>query len=101
MLSTANMLLSKLCALQERQKNEDEEQKRHMEEAEEQEAEWRHEKERKAVEVEELWRAKAGMKRKAMGSVNEDGSEAPEGFAKGKPCYLCQKVEVICYWPDK
>ena len=56
--------------------------------------EWRHEEaraeeEQKAVEVEELWRAKVGMKQKAVGSVDEDGLEAPEGFTKGKPCYLC------------
>ena len=53
------------------------------------------------AEVEEVWRAKVGKKWKAMGSVKEDGLEVPEGFAKGKPCYLCQKVEVVCYWPDK
>ena len=77
-----------------------------MEEAEEQEAERRREKERveaeqKAVEVEEVRKAMAGKKRKATGSVEEDGSEAPEGFAKGEPCYLCRKAEVVCYWPDK
>ena len=65
-----------------------------MEEAEEQEAERRREEERaeeerKAAEAEELQRAKAGKKRKTMGSVDEDGSEVPEGFAKGEPCYLC------------
>ena len=47
-----------------------------------------------------MWKATAGKKRKAVGSVDEDGSEAPEGFAKGKPCYLCRKAEVVCYWPD-
>ena len=77
-----------------------------MEEAKEQEAErrceeMRVEEEQKAVEVEELWRAKAGMKQKAMGSVDEDGLEALEGFAKGEPCYLCRKMEVVCYWPDR
>ena len=77
-----------------------------MEEAEEQEAEWRYEEaraeeERKAAEVEEVWKAKAGKKQKTVGSVDDDGSEAPEGFAKGEPCYLCQKVEVVCYWLDK
>ena len=77
-----------------------------MEEAEEQEAERRHEEERaeaerKVVEAEEVRRATAGKKWKTMGSVDEDGSEALEGFAKGEPCYLCRKAEVICYWPDK
>ena len=76
-----------------------------MEEAEEQEAERRREEaraeaERKAAEAEESRRAKAGTKRKAAGTVDEDGSEAPEGFAKGEPCYLCRKAEVVCYWPD-
>ena len=46
-------------------------------------------------------RATVGTKQKAAGSVDDDGSEAPEGFAKGKLCYLCQKAEVVCYWPDK
>ena len=36
-----------------------------------------------------MQKAKAGKKRKAVGSVDEDGSEAPEGFTKGEPCYLC------------
>ena len=40
-------------------------------------------------------------KQKTVGSVDEDGSEVPEGFTKGKLCYLCQKMEVICYWLDK
>ena len=77
-----------------------------MEEAEEQEAERRHEEERaeaerKAAEAEEVRKAMAGKKRKATGSVEEDGSEVPEGFTKGEPCYLCQKAEVVCYWPDR
>ena len=97
MSTTANMTLSELRALQERRKKEDEELRRRMEEAEEQE---RAEAERKAAEVEEVWRAKAGKKWKTMGSVEEDGSEALEGFTRGEPCYLCQKAEVICYWPD-
>ena len=77
-----------------------------MEEAEEQEAEWRCEEERaeaerKAAEAEEVRKAKAGKKHKTLGSIEEDGLEAPEGFAKGEPCYLCRKAEVVCYWPDK
>ena len=65
-----------------------------MEEAEEQEAERRREEERaeaerKAVEVEEVRKAKAGKKCKTMGSIEGDGSEVPEGFTKGEPCYLC------------
>ena len=105
MSTTANMSLNELHALQEQWKKEDEELQRRMEEAEEQEAERRREEaraeaEQKAVEAEESQRAKAGMKRKAAGTVNEDGSEAPEGFAKGEPCYLCRKAEVVCYWPD-
>ena len=76
-----------------------------MEEAEEQEVERRHEEERveaerKAVEAEEVQRATAGKKQKTVGSIEEDGSEAPEGFTKGEPCYLCRKAEVVCYWPD-
>ena len=106
MLSTANMSLSELCMLQERWKQEDKELQRCMEEAKEQEVEWRHEEvraeeERKAVAAEEVRRAKAGKKWKAMGSIDEDGLEAPEGFAKGKLCYLCRKVEVVCYWLDR
>ena len=105
MSTTANMSLSELRALQERRKREDEELQRRMEEAEEQEAERRREEERaeaerKAAEAEEVQKAKAGKKRKTVGSVEEDGSEAPEGFAKGEPCYLCRKAEVVCYWPD-
>ena len=98
-------MLFRSHALQERRKKEDEELQRRMEEAEEQEAERRCEEERaeaerKVAEVEEVRRATAGKKRKTVGSVDEDGSEAPEGFAKGEPCYLCRKAEVICYWPD-
>ena len=94
MSTTANMSLSELRALQERWKKEDEELQRRMEEAEEQEAEQRCEEERaeaerKAAEAEEVWRATVGKKQKAVGSVHEDGSEAPEGFTKGEPCYLC------------
>ena len=94
MSSTANMSLSELHALQERRKREDEELQQHMEEAEEQEVERRCEEERaeekrKAAEAEEVWRAKAGKKRKTVGSVEEDRLEAPEGFTKGEPCYLC------------
>ena len=105
MSTTANMSLSELRALQEQWKKGDEELQWCMEEAEEQEAERRREEERveaerKATEAEEVWKAMAGKKQKAMGSVEEDGLEAPEGFAKGKPCYLCPKAEVICYWPD-
>ena len=105
MLTTANMSLSELRALQEQRKKEDEELRRRMEEAEEQEAERRREEERaeaerKAAEAEEVRKATAGKKWKAAGSVEEDGSEAPEGFAKGEPCYLCRKAEVVCYWPD-
>ena len=105
MSTTANMSLSELRVLQERWKKEDEELQWRMEEAEEQEAERRREEERaeaerKAAEAEEVRRATAGKKRKTVGSVEEDGSEAPEGFAKGEPCYLCQKAEVVCYWPD-
>ena len=47
-----------------------------------------------------MWRAKVGMKQKAVGSV-KDGLEALEGFTKGEPCYLCQKAEVMCCWLDK
>ena len=77
-----------------------------MEEAKEQEVERRREEERaeaerKAAEAEEVRKATAGKKRKAVGSVKEDGSEAPEGFVKGEPCYLCRKAEVVCYWPDR
>ena len=77
-----------------------------MEEAEEQEAEQRREEakveeEWKVAEAEEVRRATVGKKQKAAGSIDEDGLEAPEGFAKSEPCYLCQKAEVICYWPDK
>ena len=61
----------------------------------------RAEEERKAAEAEEVQRAKVGKKQKAAGSINEDGSEVLEGFAKGELCYLCRKAEVICYWPDK
>ena len=73
-----------------------------MEEAEEQEAERRREEERAEAEQKaaEVRKVTAGKKRKAAGSVEEDGSEAPEGFAKGEPCYLCRKAEVVCYWPD-
>ena len=65
-----------------------------MEEAKEQEVEQRHEEaraeeEQKAVEMEKLRRANAGTKQKAVGSIDEDGSEVPEGFTKGEPCYLC------------
>ena len=49
MLTTANMSLNELRALQERWKREDEELQQHMEEAKEQEVERRHEK----VRVEE------------------------------------------------
>ena len=77
-----------------------------MEEAEEQEAERRREEaraeeEQKAAEAEEVQKAKAGKKRKTVGSIDEDGSEAPEGCTKGEPCYLCRKAEVVCYWLDK
>ena len=94
MSTTANMSLNELRALQERRKKEDEELQWRMEEAEEQEAEQRCEEERaeaerKAAEVEEVQRATAGKKRKTMGSIEDDGSEVPEGFAKGEPCYLC------------
>ena len=34
------------------------------------------------AEAEELWKANVGKKQKTMGSVNEDGSEVPEGFAR-------------------
>ena len=51
------------------------------------------------AEVEEVQRAKVGKKWKTMGSIEEDGSEVLEGFAKGEPCYLCRKAEVMCYWP--
>ena len=100
MSSTANMLLSELRTLQERRKREDEELQWRMEEAEEQEVERRREEERaeaeqKAAEAEEVQRAMAGKKRKAAGSIDEDGSEAPEGFAKGEPCYLCRKAEIV------
>ena len=105
MSTTANMSLNELHALQKQWKKEDEELQWRMEEAEEQEAERRCEEERaeaeqNAAEAEEVRRAKVGTKRKAVGTVDEDGSEAPEGFAQGEPCYLCQKVEVVCYWPD-
>ena len=105
MSTTANMSLNELRTLQKQQKREDQELQRRMEEAEEQEAEWRREEERaeaerKAAEAEEVRKATAGKKRKAVGSVEEDGSEVPEGFAKGEPCYLCRKAEVVCYWPD-
>ena len=106
MSSTTNMSLNELRTLQERRKKEDEELQWCMEEAEEQEVEQkceevRAEEERKVAEAEEVRRAKAGKKQKAVGSVDEDGSEAPEGFTKGKLYYLCQKAEVVCYWPDK
>ena len=63
MSTTANMTLSELHALQEWWKKEDEELQWWMEEAEEQKVEWRHEEaraeeERKAVDVEEVWKAK-------------------------------------------
>ena len=94
MSTTANMSLSELRVLQERRKKEDEELQQRMEEAEEQEVERRCEEvrveeEQKAAETEEVRKAKAGKKWKAAGSVEEDGSEAPEGFTKGEPCYLC------------
>ena len=80
--------------LQERWKKEDKELQWCMKEAKEQEVEWRceearAEEEQKAAEAEEVRKAKVGKKRKTMGSVEEDGLEAPEGFAKGKLCYLC------------
>ena len=61
MSTTAKMSLSKLHALQERRKREDEELQWQMEEAEEQEAEQRREEERaeaerKAAEAEEVQR---------------------------------------------
>ena len=96
MSSTTNMSLSELRVLQERRKREDEELQQCMEEAEEQEAERRCEEERvqaerKAAEAEEVRKATAGKKRKAVGSVEEDGSEAPEGFARGEPCYRSEE----------
>ena len=87
MSTTANMSLIELRVLQERWKKEDKELQWRMEEAKEQEA--RAEEERGVAEAEEVWKAKVGKKWKTVGSVEEDGLEALEGFAKGEPCYLC------------